>query len=137
TSTPSSRLEIIGQDGLSVTGFEPFITLRDANAGNARSCVQGANGDIAMVPESFVGFSAAMVVKNGTGNVGIGTSTPDANLHVVGDVLVTGDVRLTNADCAEDFDVADDKLVEPGTVVILGEGGGLSRSEKAYDKRVA
>jgi len=54
-----------------------------------------------------------------------------------GNVEVTGDIRLTNADCAEDFDVGTDVLVEPGTVMVLGEEGALFPSQHAYDKRVA
>ena len=52
-----------------------------------------------------------------------------------GDVEVTGDVRLLQADCAEDFDIAD--AVEPGTVMVLNEEGALRESHQAYDKRVA
>jgi hypothetical protein len=54
-----------------------------------------------------------------------------------GDVEVTGDIRLTNADCAEDFDICDTEQIEPGMVMVLGEDGKLTPSEKAYDKRVA
>ena len=54
-----------------------------------------------------------------------------------GDVEVTGDIRLTNADCAEDFDVSGVDKVEPGTVMVLGNEGALSESGQAYDKRVA
>lgn len=54
-----------------------------------------------------------------------------------GDVEVTGDIRLTNADCAEDFDIANADFVEPGTVMVLGEDGVLQPSQSAYDKRVA
>jgi hypothetical protein len=54
-----------------------------------------------------------------------------------GDVEVTGDIRLTNADFAEDFDIADAAAVEPGTVMVLGEEGTLHQSQQAYDKRVA
>jgi hypothetical protein len=54
-----------------------------------------------------------------------------------GDVVVTGDIRLANADCAEDFDVSGADKVEPGTVMVLGNEGALSESEQAYDKRVA
>jgi hypothetical protein len=54
-----------------------------------------------------------------------------------GDVEVTGDVRLTNADCAEDFDIANADLVEAGTVMVLGDDGALQPSESEYDKRVA
>jgi hypothetical protein len=55
----------------------------------------------------------------------------------IGDVEVTGDIRLTNADCAEEFEVASADEVEPGTVMVLGKGGILEPSQVAYDKRVA
>ncbi len=54
-----------------------------------------------------------------------------------GDVEVTGDIRLVNADCAEDFNIGVDLSVEPGTVMVLGEEGALFPSLHAYDKRVA
>jgi len=50
---------------------------------------------------------------------------------------VTGDIRLANADCAEDFDVFGAVRVEPGTVMVLGNEGALSESYQPYDKRVA
>jgi hypothetical protein len=54
-----------------------------------------------------------------------------------GDVRVTGDIVLIDAaDCAEDFDVADAALSEPGTVMVLGAGGRLEACTRAYDKRV-
>jgi len=53
-----------------------------------------------------------------------------------GDVEVTGDIRLTNADCAEEFDVVSTETVEPGTVMVLGEEGGVRPSHRPYDKRV-
>jgi hypothetical protein len=54
-----------------------------------------------------------------------------------GDVVVTGDIRLANADCAEDFDIADADSIEPGTVMVLGDDESLHRSCNPYDKRVA
>jgi hypothetical protein len=54
-----------------------------------------------------------------------------------GDVEVSGDVRLINADCAEDFTIATETAVEPGTVMVLGASGGLIPSDRAYDRRVA
>ena len=50
---------------------------------------------------------------------------------------MTGDIRLTNADCAEDFDIADAHLVDPGTVMVFRDDGVLEPSETSYDKRVA
>lgn len=54
-----------------------------------------------------------------------------------GDVEVSGDIRLLNADCAEDFDIIDAESIDPGTVMVLSPAGGLQLSHRAYDKRVA
>jgi hypothetical protein len=68
--------------------------------------------------------------------------------HFEGHVEVTGnincrekvtcfDVSLIGGDCAEEFDVVQADLIEPGTVMVLSESGKLHRSQQAYDKRVA
>jgi hypothetical protein len=54
-----------------------------------------------------------------------------------GDVEVTGDIRLTNADCAEDFDISGAEPVAPGTVMVLGDDDTLTPCRHSYDKRVA
>jgi hypothetical protein len=56
---------------------------------------------------------------------------------LAGNAEVTGDILLTNADCAEDFEIADADLVEPGTVMVLSDSGALRPSRAAYDRRVA
>ncbi len=71
------------------------------------------------------------------GNVGIGTTNPQEKLEVNGNILATGDVILTGADCAEDFDVKDAQALEPGTVMVIGDEDRLHQSKEAYDKRVA
>ena len=53
-----------------------------------------------------------------------------------GDIEVTGDVRLTGADCAEDFDVTGADTIDAGTVVVLSQDGRLRQSDRAYDKSV-
>jgi cytoskeletal protein CcmA (bactofilin family) len=55
------------------------------------------------------------------------------------DINVTGDIRLANADCAEEFDVESTSAqhLAPGTVVVLGDEGCLRHSSASYDKRVA
>ena len=53
-----------------------------------------------------------------------------------GDVQVTGDIFLPGADCAEQFDVGSE-VIEPGSVVVIGQEGKLNLSQKAYDKKVA
>jgi hypothetical protein len=54
-----------------------------------------------------------------------------------GNVVVTGDITLTNADCAEQFEIATGAAVEPGTVMVIDQDGALTASEGPYDKRVA
>jgi len=49
----------------------------------------------------------------------------------------TGDVTIPGADCAEEFDVSGTAFLEPGTVVVLGDDGGLFASQQPYDKRAA
>lgn len=55
-------------------------------------------------------------------------------------VIITadGDIRLVGADCAEFFQTADpSSVIEPGTVLVIGEDGNLRACEQEYDKRVA
>jgi len=95
----------------------------------------------------YVGFGQLKICDTSTdvdrliidtaGNIGIGTTSPSAKLEVNGDIKVTGDVILTNADCAEEFDIVGAKSVEPGTVMVIDNDGALRASEQAYDKRVA
>ena len=61
----------------------------------------------------------------------------EGHVHVTGNIDVGGDIRMTNADCAEDFNIAGSVLAEPGTVMVLNDEGELAASAHAYDKRVA
>jgi hypothetical protein len=83
------------------------------------------------------GQQPARVTFQANGNVGIGTTTPSELLEVNGNVLVSGDIRLAGADCAEEFDVALDPATEPGTVMVIGDEERLQRCSRAYDRRVA
>ncbi len=79
-----------------------------------------------------------VVVHGPTGNVGLGVVNPRARLHVNGDVVVTGDIALQNADLAERFHVAEPETVAPGTVMVLDdeEEDTLRSSDSSYDPRV-
>jgi len=59
----------------------------------------------------------------------------DGGVHVTGDLMVDGDVSLTNADIAEDFDVANPAL-ETGTVLCVGDDERLRPCSREYDTRV-
>ncbi|NNN37264.1 hypothetical protein HLK59_44420 [Streptomyces sp. S3(2020)] len=77
------------------------------------------------------------LIINTTGNVGIGTTAPQATLDVNGSIRVAEDVILVGADCAEEFDIATDSRVEPGTVMVIGGRRQLHHCERPYDRRAA
>lgn len=101
-------------------------------------------GRIVSYVVSGVGFLGAGVIFKEGGNVrGLNTAATIwcsaaigalSGGHLAaffeGDVEVTGDIRLTNADCAEDFDIAGADLIEAGTVVVLGDEGSMAPSRR-------
>jgi len=139
-TAPTSRLEIIGQDALLVVGYQPFITLSDANSGYKRTRLQNANGDLFIENEdNVVQGTISMVIKNGTGYVGIGTPNPTARLEVIGRTK-TGTLEITaGSDLAERFDTETDDVVEPGSIMVIDamNAGKLKVSELPYDAKVA
>jgi hypothetical protein len=104
----------------------------------------GPTGGEGVFGQTNSGFSAVYgkntagaVGVTGEGGIGVlGIGTQNAGFFE-GNVTVTGDVILTGADCAEEFDVAETVDIEPGTVMVLDQDGALHQSQHAYDKRVA
>lgn len=106
---------------------------------------KGAGTGVKAVSKDGVGLAAYSLNPEGTG-VAIfakkeGTQGHagffDGNVWVSGELSVGKDITLANADCAEDFDIAEADIIEPGTVMVVGEEGVLHQSHQAYDKRVA
>jgi hypothetical protein len=54
-----------------------------------------------------------------------------------GNIDVQGDIRLSGADCAENFDISESTEIEPGTVLVINKQGKLQECTDAYDKKVA
>lgn len=101
----------------------------------------GVHGQSASTTDSGVwgentgqGFGVAGSSAQGIGIFGQGGRLAG---RFEGDVEVTGDIRLVNADCAEDFDISAGEQVEPGTVMVIDETGSLQQSRQPYDRRVA
>lgn len=119
-----------GVSGTSVEGrgAEGFSTKLEGVAGIS----QQSTGVLGV----SVGSGSGVIGQSGSG-IGVHGRGGRLAAFFEGDVEVTGDIRLTNADCAEDFDIAGLRTVEPGTVMVLGTAGALSASGQAYDKRVA
>ena len=61
----------------------------------------------------------------------------DGKLTCKQNIECWADIFLTNADCAEDFDIPTTEEIEPGSVMVIGAEGGLCQSTEAYDKKVA
>jgi hypothetical protein len=101
----------------------------------------GIHGQSASATDSGVwgentgaGVGVAGSSVHGPGISGASTSGNAGEFH--GNVLVTGNIFLGGADCAEDFDVAAPDVIEPGTVMALNADGRLEPSWEAYEKKV-
>ena len=88
--------------------------------------------------DRFAAVAGIQVNPNSTGAGVYGEHRGDGPAGFFnGNVVVTKDIFLTNADCAEEFDLARTDAIEPGTVMVIDHDGALLRSEQAYDKKVA
>ena len=85
------------------------------------------------------GDSVSGTAVRGVSQTGIGVHGQGGRLagFFQGDVEVTGDIRLINADCAEEFSAAVDSEAGPGCVMTLDEEAQLRPCSIPYDRRVA
>ena len=103
------------------SGNEGDITVLD---GQGRQVFK-FNSDPASLVLGAQGNEGDLYVRNSAGN---------DTIHLDGE---SGDIILSNADFAEDFEVADPSAAEPGTVMVLDDTGKLVPSTSPYDRRVA
>jgi hypothetical protein len=89
---------------------------------------------------SVSGTGTAGVSDSGTGLYGRSKSGNagyfEGAVHVTG-TLQCFDVVLAGRDCAEEFALGQAGDIEPGTVVVVDDEGGVRPSNSAYDQRVA
>jgi len=93
-----------------------------------------ATKDTAVFAHSDTGMGVDARSKTGIGIRAVGGQYAG---WFEGIVMVTGDIQLQNADCAEDFDVSSSGKIEPGTVMVIDLEGAIRPNTEAYDRRVA
>jgi hypothetical protein len=138
-----------GVNGTSTNGVGISVSTGSAS----QSAVFGINNAPGPVPSGLTypaggGVWGHTKVQNGSGVIGsvdpnltqaagvTGIGNPLAG-QFFGNVVVTGDITPSGSDFAEDFDIHGSDQVEPGTVMVIDDTGGLTPSSRAYDKRVA
>jgi hypothetical protein len=130
----------------------PVISLTNSSGGVNAACAldfytfdpgEGSGPDHTTTPSAEIiaidmGNFANDIVFRGN-RAGAPNNALDERMRITstGNLTVPGDIILTGADCAEQFDARDSDLLEPGTVVVIDEGGALRESRDAYDKKVA
>jgi len=106
-------------------------------ASNTANGVQGSSpqGDGVHGESGSPGYSGVAGINTGGGNGVYGNSNGGWAGYFDGNVMVTGDITLPGADYAELFDVSSE--TEPGTVMVIGDGGTLEPCKTGYDRRAA
>jgi len=136
----TDRIDLYAGGRQMLTAYESSQDVLTINGG-------GGNVDFRVEADTTVN---ALFVNGGNSRVGIGTSLPQAKLHVVGDAYaesltvvgttVTGILEITGgSDLAEPFDMSEGAQLSPGTVVVIDDQhpGKLKKSSRAYDRCVA
>jgi hypothetical protein len=120
-----------------------------AIAGQFEGNVQ-VNGDAANDAFNSISHSpqhAGVSANNDAGGFGLWAKATTAGyfegaVQVAGDAGITGtlsvggDILLEGADCAEEFDLQQAVVLDPGTVMVLGCDGALEPGSQAYDRKV-
>jgi hypothetical protein len=139
----------IGVFGIS-TGNDGFSGIHGESTGGPG--VSGVSvGSVGVDARTKTGPAAVRAVHEGNGLAGAfqgnveisGALNVTGAIHANGDLtckrnmVLEGDMQLSGADLAEQFDVVGALDAEPGTVVVLAGPDQVRVSDQAYDRRVA
>jgi len=99
TPAEALRIDQSGNVGIGTTSPDSKLEISDATNDNLRIGTRGSNMNLFSVTDAGAGSPLAFEGSEFhfiTGNVGIGTTTPNSELHVVGDIRATGNVIAEN-----------------------------------------
>jgi len=144
TNKPSGKLSIAGSDG-----YQPYSTDFDGNSIYfsyiEATYIDKPSGSIIFrmgTPGKVIkrkDFLNPAMTIDPYGNIGIGTTTPNTRLEVVGRTR-TSVLEITGgSDLAEPFEMSNQEKLLSGTIVVIDKDnpGKLKQSTEPYDKRVA
>jgi len=148
TTSPQQSLSVNGalnvdQANANKGFLNPGITF-GSYSGEGIASNRTDNGDNYVGLDFYTWSQKRMSITLG-GNVGIGTTNPQAKLDVVGRIRISdssGNAVLEmgeGLDYAEGFDVSGGAEIEAGSVLVIDSAnpGKLALSQTAYDRRVA
>jgi hypothetical protein len=124
TLAPEEKLDVRGDVKIEKSG-SARLSIRSRGNGTQHYSIRATNNDDPAGGRKFI-------IRNED------HSRDDLTIDNLGNISVPGDIQLTGADCAEEFDLeGSPAAVEPGSVMVIGSAGGLKPCEQAYDRRVA
>jgi hypothetical protein len=136
---------IVLPNAIVLNGANNSIALKDKSGRNS-IILDGNTGDIVSRDKDgkytfglnssgiSIGASEGDIAGTKAGHLAIRSSTGFDAITLDG---ITGDIRLRNSDCAEEFEVVDSINIEPGTVMVINKDGKLHESTEEYDNKVA
>ena len=133
TMTPGSELDVNGRIRMTQSSnFSEFFT---GNSGGVMGLHIGSRSNMPI--SLYTNSSGPQFLLTTSGNVGIGTTSPAALLHVAGNVQVDGNIAAKYQDVAEW--VPTTTRISPGTVVVIDalNGTRVLPAAEPYDTRVA
>ena len=141
TLAPSEALDVVGNASVSggITTGGQLMYASDINLPTNKGIRIGNNMFYSGSGTTADIANTVFVGRDG-GNVGIGTSAPNVELTVSGDLSASGNGYFACVVAGGYFEqkVANSTLAEypTGSVVVIGDNGELELSKKSYDTRV-